>query len=188
VIRHRARRTSLACSGVYRGVVGEIEVRRSARRKRTVTARREGDRTIVMVPASMSRREEQRVVAELVGRLEARERRRTLARTDEALAARAARLAARYVPEAPAPTSVRWVTNQSTRWGSCTPADRTIRLSHRLREMPDHVIDAVLVHELAHLVVSGHGPAFDRIVSRHPRMTEAMGFLEGVSWQQRRDS
>lgn len=168
--------------------MAEIEVRRSARRKRTVSARREGDRTIVMVPASMSRSEEERVVAELVARLDARDARRRVAQSDEVLARRAADLAARYVPEAPAPTSVRWVTNQSSRWGSCTPAHGTIRLSHRLRDMPDHVVDAVLVHELTHLVVSGHGPRFDAIAARYPRMTEAMGFLDGVTWQQRRDS
>jgi len=168
--------------------MAEIEVRRSARRKRTVSARREGDRTIVMVPASMSRAEEERVVAELVGKLDAREDRRRVARSDEALARRAAELAARYVPEAPAPTSVRWVTNQNSRWGSCTPSQGTIRLSHRLEPMPDHVIDAVLVHEITHLVVSGHGPRFDAISERYPRMAEAMGFLAGVTWQQRRDS
>ncbi|GAA3545221.1 metal-dependent hydrolase [Aeromicrobium flavum] len=168
--------------------MAEVEVRRSARRKRTVSARREGGRTIVMIPAAMSAREERRAVAEMVAKLDAREQRRTVTRSDAALIERAARLAELYVPEAPAPASVRWVTNQSTRWGSCTPADRTIRLSHRLRDMPEHVVDAVIVHELAHLVVSGHGRAFDAIVRRFRRTDEAMGFLEGVSWQQRRDS
>ncbi len=166
----------------------EIEVRRSARRTRTVSARREGDRTIVMVPATMSAAEEARAVADLVAKLDARDSRRRAARGDEALARRAAELAARYVPEAPAPTSVRWVTNQNSRWGSCTPQQGTIRLSHRLRDMPDHVIDAVLVHEITHLVVSGHGPRFDAVSERYPRMAEAMGFLAGVTWQQRRDS
>lgn len=164
-----------------------IEVRRSARRTRTVSARREGDLTIVMIPATMSAREERRAVDEMVAKLDARERSRRAPRSDEALDRRAAELAARYVPEAPAPASVRWVTNQNTRWGSCTPVDRTIRLSHRLQDMPDHVVDAVLVHELTHLVVSGHGPRFDAIVRRHPRMDEAMGFLEGVTWQRRRE-
>jgi predicted metal-dependent hydrolase len=168
--------------------MAEIEVRRSARRTRTVSARREGGRTIVMIPAAMSDREERRAVAEMVAKLDAREQRRTVARSDDSLLQRAARLAELYVPEAPSPSSVRWVTNQNTRWGSCTPTDGTIRLSHRLRDMPDHVIDAVVVHELAHLVVAGHGRAFDAIVRRYRRMDEAMGFLEGVTWQQRRDS
>ena len=36
------------------------------------------------------------------------------------------------------PASVRWVSNQHQRWGSCTPVDGTIRLSDRMRGMPDH--------------------------------------------------
>lgn len=167
--------------------MAEIEVRRSARRTRTVTARREGDRTIVMIPATMTVREERRAVAEMVAKLDAREKKRAAPRSDGALARRAAELARIYVPEAPEPASVRWVTNQNSRWGSCTPIDRTIRLSHRLQAMPEHVVDAVLVHELTHLVVSGHGPRFDAIVKRYPRTDEAMGFLEGVTWQQRRE-
>lgn len=172
----------------YRGGMAEIEVRRSTRRKRTVSARREGERTIVMIPASMSRQEEERVVAEMVAKLDTRETRRRVPQSDASLARRAADLAARYVPEAPSPSSVRWVTNQDARWGSCTPAAGTIRLSHRLQGMPGHVIDAVLVHEITHLVVSSHGPRFDAVAGRYPRMNEAMGFLDGVTWQQRRDS
>ena len=55
------------------------------------------------------------------------------------------------------PDTVRWVTNQNSRWGSCTPAEGSIRLSHRLRGMPEYVLDYVLLHELAHLLVPGHG-------------------------------
>lgn len=171
----------------YGGDMAEIEVRRSTRRSRTVSARREGDLTIVMIPAAMSKRDERRAVADMIAKLDARDRNRVVARSDESLLRRAGELAANHVPEAPRPNSVRWVTNQNLRWGSCTPVDRTIRLSHRLQDMPDHVIDAVLIHEIAHLVVAGHGPRFDAVVNRYPRMAEAMGFLEGVTWQQRRE-
>ena len=43
------------------------------------------------------------------------------------------------------PTSVRWVSNQNSRWGSATPAEGTIRLSDKLRPMPQWVIDYVLL-------------------------------------------
>jgi len=76
---------------------------------------------------------------------------------------------------------VRWVDNQGSRWGSCTPIDATIRLSSRLRGMPTWVIDYVLVHELAHLLVPGHGPAFWAEVGRYPRSERARGYLEGVA-------
>ncbi|MGH8889748.1 MAG: M48 metallopeptidase family protein, partial [Acidothermaceae bacterium] len=79
------------------------------------------------------------------------------------------------------PSSVRWVANQNSRWGSCTPADRTIRLSERLRVMPSWVIDYVLVHELAHLIEIGHGPRFQELVDRYPKAERARGYLLGVS-------
>ncbi len=58
------------------------------------------------------------------------------------------------------PATVRWVDNMTMRWGSCTPADGTIRISSRLRAMPTWVLDYVLVHELAHLIAPGHDRRF----------------------------
>ena len=79
------------------------------------------------------------------------------------------------------PTSVRWVANQRARWGSCTPADGTIRLSERLRGMPAYVVDYVLLHELAHLLVPGHDDDFWGWLERYDLTERARGFLEGVS-------
>ena len=76
---------------------------------------------------------------------------------------------------------MRWVDNQEQRWGSCTPASGSIRLSHRLQGMPAWVIDYVLLHELAHLLERTHAPAFWRMVDRYPKAERAKGFLEGVA-------
>jgi hypothetical protein len=73
------------------------------------------------------------------------------------------------------------VGNQGSRWGSCTPVDRTIRLSDRLQGMPGWVLDYVLVHELVHLRVPGHGADFWAEVEQFPRTERARGYLEGVS-------
>src|SRR5256885_3497433 len=132
-----------------------IEVRRSSRRRRTVSAYREGNRTIVLIPARMSAAEEQRWVAVMLDKLAAQESKRKLG--DDDLAERAARLSEQYLDGRARPDTVRWVTNQNTRWGSCTPAEGSIRLSHRLQGMPQYVVDYVLLHDLAHLLVPGHG-------------------------------
>ena len=66
------------------------------------------------------------------------------------------------------PSSVRWVANQNSRWGSATPSDGTIRLSAKLQPMPQWVIDYVLLHELAHLLVAGHDAAFWRLLDGLP--------------------
>ena len=47
--------------------------------------------------------------------------------------------------------------------------------------MPDYVIDYVLLHELAHLLVPGHGPAFWRRLAGYARLERARGFLEGAA-------
>ncbi|MFJ6695650.1 M48 family metallopeptidase [Streptomyces sp. NPDC091272] len=155
-----------------------VEVRRSARRSRTVSAYREGDRTIVLIPARMSQAEEQRWVSVMLDKLAAQESRRTLG--DDDLCERAGRLSAQYFEGRAVPASVRWVTNQNSRWGSCTPSEGSIRLSHRLQGMPEYVIDYVLLHELAHLLVPGHGAAFWRLLEAYPRTERARGYLEGV--------
>jgi predicted metal-dependent hydrolase len=159
-----------------------IEVRRSERRRRTVSAYRDGERVVVLIPGQFSRAEEREWVDRMLERLEARDLRAK--RSDTELAARAARLASRYLGEHPAaarPTSVRWVSNQNGRWGSCTPADRTIRISDRIMDMPDWVIDYVLLHELVHLVVPSHNATFWALVGRYPKAERARGYLEGVS-------
>jgi hypothetical protein len=147
-----------------------------------VSAYREGDRTIVLLPARMSRAEEERWIAIMLERLATQERRsaRRAARGDAELGRRAAELSRQYLGGVPKPTGVRWVTNQGSRWGSCTPVDGTIRLSDRLATMPGWVVDYVLVHELAHLIEIGHGPRFYRLVDVYPKAERARGYLLGV--------
>lgn len=157
-----------------------VEIRRSARRKRTVTARVEGDTVVVLMPAGLSTRQEEVHVRALLDKLRRGHQRRRLQRDD--LMTRAVRLSRQYLGGRAEPASVTWVTNQTTRWGSCTIAPRTIRISSALEGMPEWVVDAVLVHELTHLLVADHGPRFRELVSRYPRYDQAMAFLNGVSW------
>ncbi len=164
----------------YRGAMDEPQVRvvRSARRKRSASARMVDGVVEVRVPAGLSSREEARIVERLVSRVT---RRRVAEPID--LAARAAVLGRRY--GLPQPDVIRWVDNQVTRWGSCTPATRTVRLSTRLATYPEWVIDYVIVHELAHLAVPGHGPDFWELVSRYPRTERARGYLIAMQEQRR---
>jgi hypothetical protein len=143
---------------------------RSAKRRKTISARQVGDVLRVSIPASMTKADEEHWVNEMVRRME-----RKTASAEVDLAERAAILARRYgLPE---PASIRWVDNQNSRWGSTTPSEKTIRISNRLAGYPDWVLDYVLVHELAHLVVFGHGARFWALVDRYPKAERAKGFL-----------
>lgn len=144
-----------------------------------MTAYREQGRTVVLIPARFSKAEEREWVAAMLQRLAEGDRRRRP--SDAELAARAAQLSERYLGGLARPVSIRWVANQQSRWGSCTPADGTIRISTRVRGMPAYVLDYVVLHELAHLLSPGHGRDFWSLLAGYPRTERARGYLEGVA-------
>lgn len=153
-----------------------VEVVRSARRRKTVQARQVNGVLRVCIPATMTKGEEEHWVTEMIRRIERKQA------TDEIdLELRARDLATRF--RLSKPTSVRWATNQEWRWGSCTPSDGTIRISSRLVGEPSWVLDYVIVHELAHLDVRNHGPLFWELVRRFPKAERARGFLIARGWE-----
>ncbi len=147
-----------------------VEVTRSKRRRRSVGAQLVGDTLRIAIPAWMTRAEEQHWIEEMSRRFL---RKQSTERID--LTRRATTLARRH--HLPRPDSIRWVDDMTTRWASCTPAQRTIRVSSRLASYPDWVVDYVIVHELAHLRVPGHGPDFWELVQRYPKAERAIGYL-----------
>ncbi len=128
----------------------------------------------VRVPDGMPAEEERRMVEQLVAKLQ-----RRLEEGAVDLGGRAADLARRY--ELPPPGEVSWSDRQQQRWGSCTPSRGAIRISTRLRRVPDFVLDYVLVHELAHLEVRGHGKEFWALIERYPLAERARGYLMALS-------
>ncbi|MGH2736752.1 MAG: M48 metallopeptidase family protein [Actinomycetota bacterium] len=160
------------------GVEGEfvrVEVRRSARRKKTISAEIVGDALVVSIPERLSRAEEQEWVAKMAARLSERKRRDRL-NSDGALALRARELADRYL-DGIRVADIAWVETQRSRWGFCAPSESQIRLSLALADYPAWVRDYVIVHELAHLVVADHSERFWALANRFPLTERARGFL-----------
>ncbi len=147
-----------------------VEVTRSARRRRTVGAQLVGSVLRLAIPSWMSAAEEAHWVDEMAARF-----RRKLSADRIDLADRATTLARRF--DLSRPRDIRWADDMTTRWGSCTPGAGTVRISTRIARFPDWVVDYVIVHELAHLDVPGHGDDFWALVRRYPRAERAIGFL-----------
>lgn len=154
----------------------EYRVIRSARRTKTVQARVVGGVAEIRIPAHFSARQEREVVAEMLAELEAKTTTRML--DDDTLTARARLLNDKVLDGRAEIGSVRWVSNQNTRWGSCTVATGDIRISDRLRDVPTYVLDAVLVHELTHTFIPNHSKEFYAWADRVPKAERARGYLE----------
>ena len=148
----------------------QIEVVRSARRRKTVQARLVDGVLRVALPAHLSPKEQQHWIRVMQQRFERRQ-----ATDDVDLVARAHTLAEWY--DLTEPMSISWSDRQRTRWGSCTPANGTVRISTRVAPFPTWVLDYVIVHELAHLDHPGHDEAFWTVVDRYPVAERARGYL-----------
>lgn len=149
----------------------DIEVRRSARRRKTVQARMVEGVLQIAIPAHLTAAEERHWVEVMQAKF-------NRAETAEGfnLPVRAAELATRY--DLPQPTDIVWSERQKTLWGSCTPSTGRIRIATRVAAYPNWVVDYVIVHELAHLAEARHGEAFWALVDHYPKAARARGYLE----------
>jgi predicted metal-dependent hydrolase len=153
--------------------VPPVQVSRSKRSKKTVSARFRDGIVQITIPSWMSAKEEAEWVAKMVHRFERANR-----NTDADLMAKAKQLARDY--KLPKPASVVWTRELSSRWGSCTTDTGAIRINGKLAKAPSWVVDYVLVHELAHLMHADHSAAFWDVVARYPKSERAIGFLMGL--------
>jgi len=156
---------------------GEIIVIRSTRRKKNVSAYRQGGRIVVSIPARMSKADERAMVPEMVAKIRAQEAAATM--SEESLANRIGELLSELAPEITVrPSSVNW-RGMRERWGSCTGIDGSIRISDRLKGAPQYALDYVLFHEGIHLQFFDHGSEFKALLARFPEEELAEAYLSG---------
>jgi hypothetical protein len=156
----------------------EIKIIRSHKRKRSISAKVVDGVFQVRAPTHISETDLQPIIENLKKRWAKRQTKSEL--DDQGLQRRAQELNRQYFDGKLKWKSIRWVTNQDQRFGSCTPAQSTIRLSHRLATMPAFVRDYVIVHELAHLIEANHSQKFWELVNRYPKTERARGYLMAV--------
>lgn len=156
-----------------------LEIHRSKRRRRSGSIIASGDALIVRIPAAMAADEESRMIASLVGKA-TRAQAARLRGGDEALQRRAEQLSDDLL-DGVRPEAVRWSSRMQLRLGSCSVDGGHIRISQRLVNVPDWVLDYVLVHELAHLIEANHSSRFHALVARYPHADRARAWLDGFT-------
>jgi predicted metal-dependent hydrolase len=162
---------------------GEIIVIRSTRRKKSISAYRQGGRIVISIPARLSKADERAIVPEMIAKIRSQEESQTPG--EAALAERIDQLLTELAPEITIrPISVTWRPMRE-RWGSCTSVDRTIRISDRLKLAPDFARDYVLFHEAIHLQYFDHGEQFTEVLGRFEDSELASAYLDGYEAAER---
>ncbi|CAN2177077.1 M48_yhfN_like domain containing protein [Candidatus Nanopelagicaceae bacterium] len=162
---------------------GEIVVIRSTRRKKSISAYRQGGRIVISIPARLSKADERAIVPEMIAKIRDQEASKTLGEAQ--LAARIDQLLTELAPEITArPASVVWRPMRE-RWGSCTSVDRSIRISDRLKLAPEYALDYVLFHEAIHLQYFDHGEEFTEVLNRFEDSELASAYLDGYEAAER---
>ncbi|MFC1652687.1 M48 family metallopeptidase [Planctomycetota bacterium] len=156
----------------------DVQVIRSKRRRKTIQAHKVGDTLEIRAPAHVSDEQLKPHIDRLLKRITVAKRYETL--DPHLLDERANRLNRQYFDNRLRWTSITWASNQHRRFGSCQTQERVIRISHQLAKMPLFVLDYVIIHELAHLVVPNHSRKFWNLVERYPKTERARGYLMAV--------
>jgi predicted metal-dependent hydrolase len=163
----------------------DVEVVRDGRLRTRVHWEWSGNWVRVRAPRRLPQRELDRLVAEIVEKVK-RKRARVRARADADLEALAQNLNTRHFDGEIEWHSIRWVGNMRKRLGSCTiggPTDGDIRISDRIQDWPEWVVEYVVAHELAHRTYPNHSKEFWAYVGRYPLAERARGFVQGVAFQ-----
>ena len=163
-----------------------VLVRRDKRLKKTSRWGWEPDGSILLrVPYRFPKRQIPNLLKQITGQLDKgiKQARR---RTDADLQERAEAINKKYFGGQIEWRAIRWVGNMNTRLGSCTNGGSTdghIRISDKIKNWPQWVIDYVIAHELVHRLHSDHSKAFwETLTQGYPKTERARGFIQGVGF------
>ena len=154
----------------------EIQITRSQRRRKTVSARMKNGVIEVSAPVDISEGKLREIVERFQLKFERKSKITELSRSED-LTKIAGKLNQRYFNGQITVNSIKYVTNQNSRFGSCNYRRKTIRISHRLASMPVWVRDYVIIHEMAHILEPNHDKSFYNLVSVYPLAERSRGFL-----------
>ncbi|UCD14387.1 MAG: M48 family metallopeptidase [Thermoplasmatales archaeon] len=155
-----------------------IKIIRSAKRKKTIQAKMVDSKLWIYLPSGLTKAEEQKWITTMIEKSENQKRRQKL-NSDGLLQKRAKELNKEYF-NGVLDFDIKYVTNQISKFGSCTPKTNMIRISDRIAKMPKWVRDYVIIHELAHLDNPNHSRKFWKKVNQYKYAERAKGYLIAV--------
>jgi predicted metal-dependent hydrolase len=84
----------------------------------------------------------------------------------------------KWEPKLKVNVSSYFLQRMKTKWGSCNPRDKNIRLNTELVKKPKDLLEYVIVHEMAHLLEPTHSERFVALLDKHyPSWREARAEL-----------
>ncbi len=155
-----------------------VKIIRSAKRKRTIQAKMVNGTLWIYFPSGMTKDEEQKWIKEMKNRFAKKKRQQKLNKKGS-LQKRAQQMNQQYFDGA-LQYYIKYVANQTSKFGSCTPKTKMIRISDRIATMPQWVQDYVIIHELAHLIHPNHSKKFWKTVHQYKYTERAIGYLIAI--------
>jgi len=151
--------------------MNNVEIIRSKRRKNTIQAKIVNKKLIIYLPSNLPETEEKKWIQKMINW---KNNKKQL--NNDLLLKRAKQLNKIYFNNS-LDFSIKFVTNQKTRFGSCTYKNKSIRISDRLTKAPKWVLDYLIIHELAHIVHPNHNKKFWEKVNQYKYAERARGYL-----------
>jgi predicted metal-dependent hydrolase len=169
-----------------RGNLIRVDLRRDKRLKKTSRWERLMDGSLVVrVPYRLPRFKVNALLEQVASQLDKTTNIR-LQRTDADLQQRAELINRKHFNGSIQWNAIRWVSNMQSRLGSCTkggPTDGQIRISDKIKNWPDWVIDYIIAHELMHRKHPNHSKSFwIDLRTAYPLTEQARGFIHGVGF------
>ncbi len=131
----------------------------------------------INAPVGMPQEKLQKIIDQFKTRFEKRKLKQELNKTTKTLQETAQQLNRQYFSGSLEIKSIEYSVNQDRIFGICNHRTKNIKISYRLKEMPDWVRNYVIMHELAHLVEPNHGENFWNLVYQYKLTERAKGYL-----------
>jgi len=162
----------------------EVKVIKSKKRRKTASAKVvniDNNRILeIRVPWWLDKKRTDKVIDDFLKNIQ---KKKSL-KNNEYLKERANILNKRYLHLKLPSFRIIWSGRLTSSFGNCYPRVKEIKISKRIAVYPSWVVDYIIVHEICHLFVRGHGNKFWNLVNKYPKSERARGFLIAMKYKE----